>query len=89
MIELREDIIVKKPVKVIKVQKEKKTQCKIIMDYLRTHKYINQPIALKMNIYRLGARIADLKERGVEFISYFPDEDSKDAKFKRYELMNP
>lgn len=79
----KEKIVVKTP------NKDKPTQCKIIMDYLRKNRYINQKIATKLKIYRLGARIADLKASGVEFISYFPDDpDAKDSRFKRYELLN-
>lgn len=42
----------------------KETQCEKILRYMKTYKSITQRDAFRLGVYRLGARVFDLKEQG-------------------------
>ena len=71
--------------------KKAKTQCNRILRHLQTHKKGITPLEAweKYGIYRLGARIWDLKARGYNIETLFDtyvNEDGHNVRYGRYVL---
>lgn len=59
------------------------TQCEKVLDYIDRHGEITQRDAYKMGIYRLSARIKDLKDGGVKIDSFRRDVINTDGSESR------
>lgn len=45
-----------------------KTQCEVVLDYIKEHGSITQRDAFRLGIYRLASRVSDLKRAGYPVI---------------------
>ena len=63
-----------------------KSQKERILDYIRTHGGITNEAAAKMGIYRLSARIFDLREDGIKIVTETVKKKSLDGTGVTYGL---
>lgn len=67
------------------VTKHTKSQCEMILDYMRSHKSISQAVAVeKFDCYRLSARIFDLRDEGYEIKKTLVKKKNKEGNTVQY-----